>query len=146
LPGAIELNSHCKRSIIGALDIGKNALIHASHTRIVKALRVIEFIEALLQQGNGKPTVIVLDNASIHHNTEQTTLHRWFIEHKMLPLYRQLAQVSDFKWAKPAASAKSGRRQIGPFAPHEPSMTSCTITDVARRRWSAAGKACLKAS
>ena len=35
LPHAIEPNSHCRRLIIGALDFGKNALIHASHTRTV---------------------------------------------------------------------------------------------------------------
>jgi hypothetical protein len=49
LPQAIEPNSHCTRSIIGALDFGKNALIDASHTLTVKA-----FIETLLQQGEGK--------------------------------------------------------------------------------------------
>lgn len=87
LPHAIEPSSHCRRSIIGALDFGRNALIHASHTRTVKALHVVEFIEALLQQGDGKPTVIVLDNASIHHSIDQATLDRWFLEHKTLLFY-----------------------------------------------------------
>jgi transposase len=87
LPRAIEPNSHCRRSIIGALDFGRNSLIHASHTRTVKALHVVEFIGALLQQGDGKPTVIVLDNASIHHNIDQATLDRWFLEHKTLLFY-----------------------------------------------------------
>ncbi len=46
-----------------------------------------QIIEALVQQGDGKPTVTVLDNASIHHSIEQATLDRWFIEHKTLLFY-----------------------------------------------------------
>jgi transposase len=85
LPHAI--NSHCRRSIIGALDFGNNALIHTSQTGTIKALHVFEFIEALLQHGDGKPTVIVLDDASIRHSIDQATLDRWFIEHKTLLFY-----------------------------------------------------------
>ena len=48
LPHVIEPNSHCRCPIIGALDFDKNALIHASHMRTVKALHVVGFIEALL--------------------------------------------------------------------------------------------------
>jgi transposase len=81
------MNSHCRRSIIGALDFGNNALIHTSHTGTIKTLHVFEFIEALLQHGDGKPTVIVLDNASIRHRIDQATLDRWFIEHKTLLFY-----------------------------------------------------------
>lgn len=102
LPHAIEPNNHCRRSIIGALDFGKNALIHASHTRTVNGLHAVEFIEALLQQGDGKPTVIVLDNASIDHSIDQATLDRWFIEHKTLvfhlPLYSPELNLIEIVW------------------------------------------------
>ena len=42
---------------------------------------------SLICQGDGRPTVIVLDNASIHHGIDQVTLDRWFIEHKALLFY-----------------------------------------------------------
>ncbi|WP_429260203.1 transposase [Paraburkholderia sp. GAS334] len=87
MPDAIEPNGHCRRSIIGALDFGKNALIHASHTRTVKGRRVVEFIEARLLKDDGKLTVIVLDNASIDHSIIRVTLGHWFIEHKTLLFY-----------------------------------------------------------
>jgi transposase len=41
----------------------------------------------LICQGDGRPTVIVLDNASVHHEIDHVTLDRGFIEHKALLFY-----------------------------------------------------------
>jgi transposase len=66
LPHAIELNSHCRRSIIGALDFGQNTHDPCrAHAHCEGTLHVVEFIEALVQQGDGKPTVIVLETFRI---------------------------------------------------------------------------------
>ena len=35
----------------------------------------------------GLTTVVVLDNASIHHNIDQETIDRWFLEHRMVLFY-----------------------------------------------------------
>ncbi|CAE6877227.1 hypothetical protein R75465_08681 [Paraburkholderia aspalathi] len=32
-------------------------------------------------------TVVVLDNASIHHNIDQETIDRWFLDHHMVLFY-----------------------------------------------------------
>jgi transposase len=102
LPHAIEPNSHCRRSIIGALDFAANELIYAANTRTVKGPHVIEFLDSLIRQGDGRPTVIVLDNASIHHSIDQATLDRWFIEHKAflfyLPPYSPELNMIEIVW------------------------------------------------
>ncbi len=87
LPHSIEPNSHCKRSVVGALDFGKNSFIYAASARTVKGPDVVEFLDSLIRKGDRCPTVIVLDNASIHHSIDQNTLDRWFLEHKALLFY-----------------------------------------------------------
>nr|WP_321787966.1 transposase [Burkholderia pyrrocinia] len=67
LPHEIEPNTHCRRSVLGALDYGANLLIHATHARSIKGPTVVRFIDDLLAVDDDRPTVIVLDNASIHH-------------------------------------------------------------------------------
>lgn len=69
----IEPNRHCRRSVIGALDFGSNTLIHAAHTGTVKGPDVMRFIDSVLATSDGRPTVIVLDNASIHHAVDEVT-------------------------------------------------------------------------
>nr|WP_245623898.1 transposase [Paraburkholderia nodosa] len=72
---------------MGALDFGKNSIIYPASARTVKGPDVVEFLDSLIRKGDGRPTVIVLDNASIHHSIDQDTLDRWFLEHKALPFY-----------------------------------------------------------
>ncbi|WP_415867592.1 transposase [Burkholderia ubonensis] len=43
---------------------------------------MVRFIDSLLVEGDGRPTVIVLDNASIHHSIDAATRERWLIDHK----------------------------------------------------------------
>ncbi|MFL9998600.1 transposase [Paraburkholderia sediminicola] len=78
-------NTHCTRSLLGALDFGKNALICATHEHSVKSPDVVQFLDDLIQQGDDRPTVIVVDNASI----DQDTCDRWLIEHKTLLFFLQ---------------------------------------------------------
>src|ERR1700735_291854 len=87
LPHQVEPNPHCRRSVIGALDFGENTLIHAAHAGTIKAQDVECFIDSVLATGNGLPTVIVLDNASIHHGISDATRQRWLLEHKVILFY-----------------------------------------------------------
>ena len=59
--------------MIGALDFGRNTLIHAAHTGTIKAPDVERFIDRLLASASALPTVIVLDNASVHHAISEAT-------------------------------------------------------------------------
>ncbi|WP_157650281.1 transposase [Burkholderia ubonensis] len=96
LPHEIEPNTHCRRSVLGALDYGANTLIHATHARSIKGPTIVRFIDDLLAAHDRSPTVIVLDNASIHHGIDDATRDRWLIDHKAvlfyLPAYRVLSQ------------------------------------------------------
>ncbi|KVG81698.1 hypothetical protein WJ36_13970 [Burkholderia ubonensis] len=56
--------------MLGALDFGVNTLIHTAHAGTIKGPGVVDFIDGLLAAGDGRPTVIVLDNASIHHGID----------------------------------------------------------------------------
>jgi hypothetical protein len=58
------------------MDFGENTLIHAAHAGTIKAQDVECFIDSVLVTGNGLPTVIVLDNARIHHGINDTTRQR----------------------------------------------------------------------
>jgi len=87
LPHEIEPNTHCRRSVVGALDYGANTLIHATHARSVRGHTVVRFIDDLLETPGARPTVIVLDNASIHHGIDEATRERWLTDHKAVLFY-----------------------------------------------------------
>ncbi|QOK92552.1 transposase [Ralstonia pseudosolanacearum] len=84
LPHCVEPHSHCRRSVLGAFDYGQNSLIHAAHAHSIKGPDVEQFLDALIRQDDSRPTIIVLDNAAIHHSISEETRDRWFREHKAL--------------------------------------------------------------
>ncbi|WP_128842174.1 transposase [Burkholderia catarinensis] len=84
LPHEIEPNTHCRRSVLGA---GPNMLTHATHARSIKGPNVVRFIDDLIAVDDGRPTVIVLDNMSIHHGIGEATRDRWLIDHKAVLFY-----------------------------------------------------------
>ncbi|WP_321900125.1 IS630 family transposase [Paraburkholderia heleia] len=102
LPHQVEPNHHCRRSVICALDFGGNTLIHAARTGTIKAPDVECFIDSVLASGNGLPTVIVLDNASVHHGISEATRQRWLLEHKTvlfyLPAYSPELNMIEIVW------------------------------------------------
>jgi transposase len=87
LPHAIEPNHHCRRNVVAALNFADNSFVYAASARTVKGPDIVSFLDSLIRQGEGRPTMIVLDNASIHHSIDQATLDRWFMEHKALLFY-----------------------------------------------------------
>ncbi|WP_157379994.1 transposase [Burkholderia ubonensis] len=87
LPHEVEPNHHCRRSVIGALDFGVNTLIHTAHAGTIKDPDVVDFIDGLLAAGDGRPTVIVLDNAGIHDGIDAATRDRWLMDRRALLFY-----------------------------------------------------------
>ncbi|PQP03433.1 transposase [Burkholderia cepacia] len=69
------------------MDYGAKTLIHAAHACSIKAPNVVRFIDDLLAAHDHSPTVIVLDNASIHHGIDEATRERWLIDHKAVLFY-----------------------------------------------------------
>jgi transposase len=102
LPHQVEPNLHCRRSVIGALDFGQNTLNHAAHSGTIKAPDVEHFIDGVLAGAADIPTVIVLDNASIHHGISEETRQRWLLEHKTvlfyLPAYSPELNMIEIVW------------------------------------------------
>ncbi|QOK98627.1 IS630 family transposase (plasmid) [Ralstonia pseudosolanacearum] len=102
LPHCVEPHSHCRRSVLGAFDYGQNSLIHAAHAHSIKGPDVEQFLDALIRQDDSRPTIIVLDNAAIHHSISEETRDRWFREHKallfFLPPYSPELNMIEIVW------------------------------------------------
>ena len=102
LPHCVEPRLHCRRSVLGALDFGANALTHHVTSSSIKGGTVIEFLEQIALQGDERPTVVVLDNASIHHAIEPEVHERWLREHRMqlfyLPPYSPELNLIEIVW------------------------------------------------
>jgi len=105
LPHDIEPNTHCQRSVPGALDYGANTLIHATHARSVKGPNVVRFFDDLLAVDDGRPTAIVLYSTSVHHGIDEATRDRWLIDHKAvlfyLPAYSPELNKTEIVWRQP---------------------------------------------
>ena len=102
LPHRVEPRFHCRRSVLGALDFGANALTHHVTSSSIKGGAVIEFLEQIALQGDERPTVVVLDNASIHHAIDPEVHERWLREHRMqlfyLPPYSPELNLIEIVW------------------------------------------------
>lgn len=103
-PHATEPAKHCTRAVLGALDFGTQELHTQVHTGTINRERVIDFLDGVIRQGNARPTLIILDNARIHHNIPEDTLDRWFIEHRAflihLPPYCPELNLIEIVWKK----------------------------------------------
>jgi hypothetical protein len=102
-PHRVVPRPHCRRSVLGAFDFGANLLKHEVSKATIKGPAVIEFLDQIAKDGSpGLMMVVVLDNASIHHNIEQETIDRWFLEHRMvlchLPPYSPELNLIEIVW------------------------------------------------
>lgn len=82
-----NLVPHCRRSVLGALDFGANTLAYHVASSSIKGDAVIAFLELVAQQGDERPTEVVLDNASIDHAIDPQAHERWLREHRMQLFY-----------------------------------------------------------
>jgi transposase len=88
-PHCADASGSRKRvNILGALNYATNTLVHALHETTVKRPQVIEFIHKLaLKHVDGKPIIVVLDNASIHHNISKEQIDEWLHNHRLILVY-----------------------------------------------------------
>ena len=89
MPHCADASGSRKRvNILGALNYAANTLVHALHETTVKRPQVVEFIDRLAAlHVDGKPVIVVLDNASIHHNIDQKKIDEWLLDHRLILLF-----------------------------------------------------------
>jgi len=102
-PHQIVPQPHCKRSVLGALDFAANRLLHEVHASTINRPTVVQFLDQIAKESTpDQLTVVVLDNAKIHHHIDQETLDRWLIEHRTvlfhLPAYSPELNLIEIVW------------------------------------------------
>jgi len=90
-------------NILGALNYGANFLIHSIHKGSVKRDHIVDFIDNLAQKTKtGKPIIVVLDNATVHHNIDQEKINHWLANHKLMlwhiPPYSPELNLIEILW------------------------------------------------
>ncbi|WP_422646087.1 transposase, partial [Xenorhabdus kozodoii] len=72
---------------MGALNYTDNTLFYQIISDNVTRTDIIDFLEQIAQQGDDRLTVVVLDNARIHHGIEKKIERRGLQEHNLFLLY-----------------------------------------------------------
>jgi transposase len=102
MPHCVEPRLHCRRPVLRALDFGVNALTHHVTSSSIKSSAVVEFLDQIVHQSDERPTVVVLDNASIHHAIDPAVHARWLGEHRVqlfyLPPYSLELNLIEIVW------------------------------------------------
>jgi transposase len=62
-------------------------LTHHVESSSIKGGAVVEFLEQVAQQGDDRPTVVVLDNAPTHHAIDPEVHERWLRDDRMQLFY-----------------------------------------------------------
>lgn len=74
--------------MVGALDYGTGRLWHEVHDTTIRREHVVALIDRIAQRNEGKPlTLVVLDNASMHHAIDPETLDEWLVHHRLVLMH-----------------------------------------------------------
>jgi len=101
-PHQTEPKSHCRRSVLEALNYADNNLFYQTITGSITRTGVTDFLEQVGKQGDDRLTFLVLDNARIHHGIDTEARARWLREHNMillyLPAYNPELNLIEIQW------------------------------------------------
>jgi transposase len=88
-PHAADASSGRQRvNVIGALEFNTGRLWYDLHSQAVKRPHVTELIDRIARREQRMPlTVVVLDNATMHHHIDSDKLDEWLIEHRLILLH-----------------------------------------------------------
>jgi len=94
---------HQKVAVLGALDFSNQRLYHSEYSGTINREIFVDFMDDLITNiAKPIPTLIILDNARIHHNIDESILSRWVIEHKTflcyLPPYSPELNMIEIVW------------------------------------------------
>jgi transposase len=94
--------SRARTNVLGALDFGAQKLIYATHSRSIKEVDVIAFLDQLAAESPAdRWNICVLDNASVHRYIDQVTIDRLFNAGLMLyflPTYSPELNLIEILW------------------------------------------------
>jgi len=75
-------------NVVGALDYATGHLWHDLHTKSICRDAVVTLIDRIAQRTPRLPlTIVVLDNATIHHGIDPEKLDDWLINHRLLLMH-----------------------------------------------------------
>lgn len=75
-------------NVIGALDYATGQVCYDLHDRSIRREQVTAFMDRIAQQAPAMPlTLIVLDNASMHHDIPQEKLDEWLVNHRVVLMH-----------------------------------------------------------
>jgi transposase len=88
-PHAADASGPRRRvNVIGALDWATGQVWHHLHEQTVNRAAVIDLIDGIARREQRMPlTLVVLDNARIHHGIGQEKLDDWMINHRLLLMH-----------------------------------------------------------
>lgn len=75
-------------NVIGALDFSTGHLWYDLHSQSITRAQVTALIDRIAQREQRMPlTVVVLDNATMHHHFNADKLDEWLVEHRLILLH-----------------------------------------------------------
>lgn len=74
-------------NVIGALEYAAGQVRYEVSRTSIRREAVTAFIDGLAVQAEAPLTVVVLDNAPIHHDFAPAALDRWLIDHRLVLLH-----------------------------------------------------------
>lgn len=75
-------------NVIGALDYATGEVWYDLHEQTVRRENGVRCIDRIAQQAQDKPlTLVVLDNASMHHDIDPEQVDDWQINHRLVLMY-----------------------------------------------------------
>jgi transposase len=80
--------SRKRANVVGALDYATGQLWHEVHDTTVRGGNVVDLIDRIARREDGKPlTLVVLDNASMHHAIDPEKLEDWLVNHRLVLMH-----------------------------------------------------------
>ncbi|WP_411728722.1 IS630 family transposase [Methyloglobulus sp.] len=75
-------------NVVGALGYATGKVWHDWHGQTVKRNAVVDLIDRIAQREQRMPlTLVVLDNARIHHNFDPQKLDEWLVGHRLVLMH-----------------------------------------------------------
>ncbi len=77
-----------RANVIGALEYATGELWYEVRDKAIRRENVVDFIDRIAQRAEaGALTLVVLDNASMHHDIDPEKLEDWLVNHRLVLMH-----------------------------------------------------------